>query len=280
MTDTAMNNYPELAALASDWPDFLQPTLNSRALSGKQIVVTGAGDGIGKALAKTLACIGANVILLGRTRSKLEAVFDWINQHTDTDPVIVPCDLARLDGATVATLAESIRSHYGSLHGLVHNASMLGPKVPIAHYPAEQWQAVMQTNVNAVFMLNQGLFELLDANDHSCVIHVSSTVGTQGRAYWGAYSASKFALEGLNQILADETETAGKIRVYSVNPGGTRTGMRREAYPLEDPMSLPTPEQHMSLFVFLLAGSLLPGRIARELPATGAQIDARNWQEC
>ena len=92
MTDTAMNNYPELAALASDWPDFLQPTLNSRALSGKQIVVTGAGDGIGKALAKTLACIGANVILLGRTRSKLEAVFDWINQHTDTDPVIVPCD--------------------------------------------------------------------------------------------------------------------------------------------------------------------------------------------
>ena len=85
-------------------------------------------------------------------------------------------------------------------------------------------------------------------------------------------------MEGLNQILADETETAGKIRVYSVNPGGTRTGMRREAYPLEDPMSLPTPEQHMSLFVFLLAGSLLPGRIARELPATGAQLDARNWQ--
>ena len=279
MTDDAIRNYPELAALVSDWPKFLQPILNAQTLSGKQIVVTGAGDGIGKALAKTLACLGANVILLGRTRSKLETVFDWINQHTNTDPVIVPCDLARLDGTTVATLAESIRSHYGSLHGLVHNASMLGPKVPIAHYPAEQWQAVMQTNVNAVFMLNQGLFELLDSSDHSCVIHVSSTVGQQGRAYWGAYSASKFALEGLSQILADETETAGKIRVYSINPGGTRTGMRREAYPLEDPTTLPTPEQHMSLFVFLLAGSLLPGSIARELPTTGTQLDARNWQE-
>ena len=278
MTNTAITHYPELAPLAADWPNFLREKLAPETLLGKHIVVTGAGDGIGQALAKTLACYGANIILLGRTRSKLETVFDWIKQHTKTDPVIVPCELARLDADTVRTLAESIRSHYGSLHGLVHNASMLGPKVPLAHYPVEQWQTVMQTNVNAVFMLNQGLFDLLDANDHSCVIHVSSSVGLQGRAYWGAYSASKFALEGLSQILADETETAGKIRVYSVNPGGTRTGMRREAYPLEDPMTLPTPEQHMSLFVFLLTASLLPGHIDHELPATGAQIDARNWQ--
>ena len=96
---------------------------------------------------------------------------------------------------------------------------MLGPKIPLVHYPADQWQTVMQTNVNAVFMLNQGLFDLLDQGDPGCVIHVSSSVGIQGRAYWGAYPASKFALEGLSQILADETETAGKIRVYSVNPG-------------------------------------------------------------
>ena len=279
MTDTAMQGYPELAAEVAAWPDFLSDAVGPQTLLGKHIVVTGAGDGIGKALAKTLACFGANVVLLGRTRTKLEAVFDWICERTNTDPVIVPCDLARLDAATVASLAESIRSHYGTLHGLVHNASMLGPKVPIAHYPVEHWQTVMQVNVNAVFMLNQGLFELLDANDHSCVIHVSSSVGSQGRAYWGAYSASKFALEGVNQILADETETAGKIRVYSVNPGGTRTTMRREAYPLEDPMTLPTPEQHMSLFVFLLAGSLLPSLIARDLPATGATLDARNWND-
>ena len=278
MTNTAIKNYPELRAQMADWPPFLHDVLAPNTLLGKRIVVTGAGDGIGKALAKSLSCFGADIILLGRTRAKLETVFDWIKQHTQTDPVIVPCDLARLDTDTVSALAESISDHYGSLQGLVHNASMLGPKIPLVHYPADQWQTVMQTNVNAVFMLNQGLFNLLDQGDPSCVIHVSSSVGLQGRAYWGAYSASKFALEGLNQILADETETAGQIRVYSVNPGGTRTAMRREAYPLEDPQTLPIPEHHMSLFLFLLVGSLLPGQISKPLPATGAQLDARSWQ--
>ena len=277
MTNTAIANYPELSAEMPDWPSFLSEALSPCCLIGKRIVVTGAGDGIGSALAKSLACFGADVILLGRTRKKLETIFDWIKQHTQTDPVIVPCDLAQLDTGTVATLAESIGNHYGCLHGLVHNASMLGPKIPLAHYPADQWQTVMQTNVNAVFMLNQGLFDLLDQGDPSCIVHVSSSVGLQGRAYWGAYSASKFALEGLNQILADETETAGKIRVYSVNPGGTRTAMRREAYPLEDPQTLPIPERHMSLFLFLLAGSLVPNLIKHPLPATGAQLDARSW---
>ena len=277
MSTTAVEHYPELHAQISNWPAFLQDALTPDSLADKRIVVTGAGDGIGKALAKSLACFGADVILLGRTRAKLETAFDWIKQHTQTDPVIVPCDLARLDTDTVSALAESISDHYGSLQGLVHNASMLGPKIPLVHYPAEQWQTVMQTNVNAVFMLNQGLFHLLDKGDPSCVIHVSSSVGLQGRAYWGAYSASKFALEGLNQILADETEIAGNIRVYSVNPGGTRTAMRREAYPLEDPQTLPIPETHMSLFLFLLAGSLLPGHISQPLPATGAQLDARSW---
>ena len=277
MSTTAIEHYPELHAQISNWPAFLKDALTPDSLADKRIVVTGAGDGIGKALAKSLACFGADVILLGRTRAKLETAFDWIKQHTQTDPVIVPCDLARLDTDTVSALAESISDHYGSLQGLVHNASMLGPKIPLVHYPAEQWQTVMQTNVNAVFMLNQGLFHLLDQGDPSCVIHVSSSVGLQGRAYWGAYSASKFALEGLNQILADETEIAGKLRVYSVNPGGTRTAMRREAYPLEDPQTLPIPETHMSLFLFLLAGSLLPGHISQPLPATGAQLDARSW---
>ena len=277
MTHNAIEKYPELQSQMAEWPSFLDKALTPTALIGKRIVVTGAGDGIGKALAKSLACFGADVILLGRTRTKLEAVFDWIKQHTPTDPVIVPCDLAQLDTDTVSALAESISSHYGSLQGLVHCASMLGPKIPLVHYPADQWQTVMQTNVNAVFMLNQGLFDLLDQGDPGCVLHVSSSVGIQGRAYWGAYSASKFALEGLSQILADETETAGKIRVYSVNPGGTRTAMRREAYPLEDPQTLPIPEKHMGLFLFLLVGSLVPDLIKRPLPATGAQIDARKW---
>ena len=136
----------------------------------------------------------------------------------------------------------------------------------------------MQTNVNAVFMLNKGLFELLDKSENACVIHTSSSVGREARAYWGAYAASKFALEGLSQLFADETETAGNIHVYSVNPGGTRTAMRREAYPLEDPATLPTPEDHMELYLALMCSK---GQVSGNVVSfsTGQQLDARNWKK-
>ena len=188
----------------------------------------------------------------------------------------MPCDLEHLDSETVENLANSIADNFGQLDGLVHNASRLGPKVPIAHYPTDEWQKVMQTNVNAVFMLNKGLFELLDKSDNACVIHTSSSVGREARAYWGAYAASKFALEGLSQLFADETETAGNIHVYSVNPGGTRTAMRKEAYPLEDPALLPTPEDHMELYLALMCASdQVRGNVVTF--TTGQQLDARTW---
>ena len=267
-----LNHYPELAAKQISW----QHRFHHEALKDKAILVTGAGDGIGSATAKTYASFGADVILLGRTRSKLEAVFDWIESHTKTSPVIVPCDLENLDSATVENLADSIDENFGHLEGIVHNASRLGPKVPIVHYPEDEWQRVMQTNVNAVFMLNKGLFELLDRSEHACVIHTSSSVGREARAYWGAYAASKFALEGLSQLFADETENAGNIHVYSVNPGGTRTAMRREAYPLEDPTTLPTPEDHMELYLALMCSK---DQVSGDVLAftTGQQLDARNW---
>lgn len=264
------NSYPELTAAQENWrylPD-------ENALAKKTILVTGAGAGIGATTAKTLAYYGANVVLLGRSRDKLEAVFDWIETNTPTQPVIVPADLEALTQDSVATLHDSIESTYGCLHGLIHNASALGPKVPIAHYPIEQWQRIMQTNINAPFILTRGLFTLLDSAPFCCVLNVSSTVGRQGRAYWGAYSASKFALEGFSQILADETETAGRIHVYSINPGGTRTAMRKAAYPMEDAETVPLAETHMDMYLYLLEGPQ-PGK---PLPPTGAQLDARSWK--
>ncbi len=271
---THLSHYPELEAKQSTW----QHQFEKGALQNQTILVTGAGDGIGRATAMTYASFGANVILLGRTRSKLENVFDWIETNTETSSVIVPCDLENLDSETVDNLADSIAENFGQLDGLVHNASHLGPKVPIAHYPADEWQKVMQINVNAVFMLNKGLFELLDKSADACVIHTSSSVGRQGRAYWGAYAASKFALEGLSQLFADETETAGRIGVYSVNPGGTRTAMRREAYPLEDPAILPTAEDHMELYLALMCPQdCVSGNVVHF--TTGQQLDARNWLE-
>ena len=264
------NGFAELTAAAARWAYAPAPD----ALAGRNILITGAGDGIGATAAKTFASFGANVMLLGRTRQKLEQVFDWIETNTATEAVIVPCDLEQLTPDAVLALHDSIADGYGALHGLLHNASMLGSRVPLAHYPANEWMRVMQVNVNAPFLLTQGLFDLLDKADDSCVINTSSGVGRQGRAYWGAYAVSKFATEGFNQVLADETENAGRIRVYSVNPGGTRTMMRAAAYPQEDPDTLPTAEDHMGLYVFLMEGP----RSGKNLPPTGAQLDARSWK--
>ena len=266
-----LSHYPELAEHAIGW----RHGFASNALSGKVILITGAGDGLGAATAKTYASFGATVILLGKTREKLEAVNDWISQNTSTQPVIVPCDLETLNLETATNLADSISNAFGTLDGIVHHASRLGPRAPLAHYPNDEWQKVMQINVNAVFLLNHALFSLLDTSNRACVIHTSSSVGREGRAYWGAYAASKFALEGLSQVFADETEVAGRIKVFSVNPGGTRTAMRREAYPLEDPLSLPIPEARMELFL-LLQSPVDEARGAVEF-VTGQQLDCRDW---
>ena len=259
------SEYPELASARTQWR--FQPALD--CLQDKVILITGAGDGIGRTTAKTFACYGAHIVLLGRTRSKLDTVFDWICTETDTQPVIVPCDLLGLNDASAQALEHAIEESFGRLDGIVHNASMLGSKVPIGHYPTDQWQEVMQVNVSSVFLLTRTLLPLLEKSQAASVIMTSSTVGREGRAYWGAYSASKFALEGLTQVLADEHEQAGKIRFNSLNPGATRTAMRRAAYPAEDPAEVATAESRMDLYLFLMSQA--------SSGITGEQFDARNW---
>lgn len=260
-----MTTYPELEAARPDWR--YQPAAD--CLSGKVILVSGAGDGIGRTAAMTYASYGANVVLLGRTRSKLETVSDWIGENTATEPVIVPCDLGAFADENAAALANAIGEAFGRLDGLLHNASLLGPKVAIAHYPANEWQKVFQVNVNATFLLTREMLPLLEQSETASVILTSSSVGRQGRAYWGAYAASKFAVEGLMQILADEHEHAGRIRFNSLNPGGTRTGMRRTAYPAENPRDVPPPEAHMDLYLYLMSDA------ARSV--SGQALDARDW---
>lgn len=261
----ASPEYPELSEARRHW----RYTPDPECLRDRVILITGAGDGIGRSAAKTFACHGAHVILLGRTRSKLETVFDWISQHTDTRPVIVPCDLEALDDTSADALVDAIAGEFGHLHGLLHNASLLGPRVPIAHYDSRQWQKVMQVNAYAPFLLTRSLLGLLELGGDASVVFTSSSVGRQGRAYWGAYSVSKFALEGLNQVLADEHEHAGRIRFNSLNPGATRTRMRATAYPGEDPAGVATPEQRMDLYLYLFEPASKHIR--------GQAFDARDW---
>jgi NAD(P)-dependent dehydrogenase (short-subunit alcohol dehydrogenase family) len=224
------------------------------ALAGKRILVTGAGDGIGRAVAVESGRLGARVVLLGRTQAKLEETATRMEAAgAAAAPVICPFNLLTAGLEQYDTLRSELERTGDRLDGLVNNASVLGRLAPLDHYDPALWMEVVHVNLNAQFMLTRTCLPLLRKADDAAVIFVSSTVGREGRAYWGAYTASKFGVEGLMQTLADEVADNTGIRVYSLNPGKTRTAMRRKAYPAEDPRSLPTPEEVAPAFSYLLA---------------------------
>lgn len=231
----------------ADW------TPASDELSGKTVLVTGAGDGIGKAAALAYASYGAEVLLLGRTEAKLEAVYDQIVAAGGVTPGIIPTDLGEVSHDALCALAGELSQSLDKLDGLLHNASILGDRKPMAQTSAAIWHKVMQTNVNAGFMLTQTLLPLLEAAPKASVVFTSSSVGRQGRAFWGAYAVSKFATEGMMQVLADELGGITQIRVNSLNPGPVNTPMRRTAYPAEHPDSNPKAEDLMAAWVYLMS---------------------------
>lgn len=221
-------------------------------LKGKTILVTGAGAGLGKAAALGFAQHGATVIILGRTTSKLEALYDEIVAAGYPEPIIHPMDLQYATEEDYRVLGDTLIEQFGCLHGLLHNAAELGPRTPIQFYSHEAWMKVMQINVNAAYALSRALLPALQAAPAASVIFTSSSVGRKGRAYWGAYSVSKFAVEGLMQVLADELRQTSKVRVNSIDPGATRTDMRKDAYPAENPDTLPSPADKMPLYLYLM----------------------------
>lgn len=234
------------------------PIAVNDSLRGRTILVTGAGDGIGKAAALTYARSGATVILLGRTQQKLEAVYDIIARENLPEAVIHPMDLAIAGQEDYDILGRSIQEQFPALDGLLHNASELGALGPIQYYAPESWMKLMQINVNAAFLLTRALLPALLQSPDGRILFTSSSVGRKGRAYWGAYAVSKFATEGLMQVLADELSDTSSIRVNSINPGATRTEMRRAAYPAENPLSLPTAESLMPAYLYLMQAASQP----------------------
>lgn len=234
----------------------------SDLLRDRVILITGAGAGIGSAVACCFARHGASVVLLGRTVKKLEAVYDKIEAGGGPTPAIFPMDLLRATPDDAERLAQGLHETFGRLDGVLHNASVLGQMAMLAHYEPQTWLEVMQVNVNASFLLTTTLLPLLGHSDDARVVFSSSGVGRRGRAHWGAYSVSKFATEGMMQVLAEETQSDGRIKVMSINPGGTRTQMRAAAYPAEDPNTLRTPEQIAPAYLYLFGpeGGALHGQ--------------------
>lgn len=237
-------------------------------LKDRIVMVTGAGSGIGRAAAKAYAAHGATVILVGRTVGKLEEVYDEIEAAGHPQPAIVPMNF---EGAAVKEyeeLAMTLEENFGRLDGLLHNAGILGSRSPVELYDPEIWNKVMQVNATAPFLLSRAMIPLLRKSDDASMIFTSSGVGRQARAYWGAYAVSKFAVEGLSQLLADELDdNRHNIRVNSLNPGATRTNMRVLAYPAENPSQNPAPEDLMPVYLYLM------GKDSQGI--NGQQIDAQ-----
>ncbi|QSP94292.1 YciK family oxidoreductase [Marinobacter salinisoli] len=237
-------------------------------LQDRIVMVTGAGSGIGRAAALAYAAHGATVILMGRTVSKLEAVYDEIEAAGHPQPAIVPMNF---DGAAVKEyeeLAMTIEENFGRLDGILHNAAILGDRSPIDLYDPETWNQVMHVNATAPFLLSRAMIPLLRQSTDASVIFTSSGVGRKGRAYWGAYAISKFAIEGLTQVLADELDDERhNVRVNSLNPGATRTNMRAHAYPAENPQQNPAPEELMPIYLYLM------GKDSKGV--NGQQLDAQ-----
>ncbi|MDH3533190.1 MAG: YciK family oxidoreductase [Gammaproteobacteria bacterium] len=227
-------------------------TYPSDLLRDRIILITGASDGIGRALALKCAELGAQLILHGRNVHKLEAVYDQIEALPAAPrPSIALLDLATAESSAYLSLAENLEKEFGRLDGLVHNAGILGDRFAIAQYDVEQWQRVLHVNVTAAFALTQVCLPMLQQANDPSIVFTSSGVGRRGKAYWGAYAVSKFATEGLSQVLADE-HRQGKLRVNCVNPGATRTKMRLAAYPAEDRDALQGPADILPTYLFLL----------------------------
>ena len=221
-------------------------------LHGRVIAITGAGSGIGRAVALAAARHGAALVLIGRNVPRLEAVHAEIVALAQGEPSIAPLDLERALARDYDTLATALRQRYGRLDGLLHNAALLGTLAPIEHADMQSWYRVLHVNLTAAFALTQVLLPALRTSRDASVIFTSSGVGRRGRANWGAYAVSKFGVEGLSQVLADELGGSSAIRVNAINPGGTRTTMRRQAYPGENPEALPPPEALVNPYLWLL----------------------------
>ncbi|MCC5795252.1 MAG: YciK family oxidoreductase [Chromatiales bacterium] len=221
-------------------------------LNDRVILVTGATGGLGRAAALSFAAHGATVILHGRNRRKLETLNDEILAAGHPAPALALIDLEKAQAPAYFDLRDQLASQYGRLDGLLHNAGLLGGLMPIEHHPVDLWHRVMHVNLTVPFVLTQVLYTQLQASPDASVVFTGSGVGRRGRAFWGAYAASKAGVENLVQTLADEADGQGTLRVNCLNPGRTRTPMRNKAYPAEDPATLPDPDSLMGPYLFLI----------------------------
>jgi len=221
-------------------------------LKDKHILITGAGDGIGAAVAKECARHGATVILLGRSQEKLEQVYDDIEQAGYAQPAIYPLDLNTAVHADYVLLHKTLMTEFGHLDGLLHNAAVLGNLSPLEHYDMRIWRQVMHINLTAPMILTKVCLPLLRAAEDASVIFTGANVGFRGQAYWGAYSISKAGINNMAEILAEELEVNTSIRVNVIDPGTVNTKIHSQAYPGDNDHPTAEPEDVTAVYLYLM----------------------------
>ena len=229
-------------------------------LAGKLALVTGASRGIGAATAEALAAAGAHVILVARTGSALEQVEDRIHQ-ADGSATIAPLDLT--DGEAIGKLGAAVAERWEKLDILVLNAAMLGSLTPVEHIDPKEYSRILTLNVGSNQALIAAFDPLLRKAERADVVGITSSVGHEPRAFWGAYGSSKAALENLLGAYADETEHTGRVRVHIVDPGATRTRMRQLAFPGEEPESVKPPQAVADFILERVTSDVPTGELVR-----------------
>ncbi len=255
------------------------PTPN--LLHGRVLLVTGAGGGIGCAVATACARHGAQVILHDRTAKPLEKIYDEIVAAGGPQPAMLPLDLLQATPDACAALAQTVEREFGRLDGLVHCAAELGALAPLELYEPVTWMRVLQVNLTAAWLMTRACLPLLKKSPDAAIVFTGADVGRQARAYWGAYSVAAFGLEGMMQTFAAELGAYPRLRINSLDPGAVQTPLRARAYPGEDPAIHPRPEAIAAAYLYLLGPDShgLSGRAWRVRPGNKVPIESVKFDD-
>lgn len=238
-------------------------------LTHQVILITGAGGGLGSTAALALAKQGAHIILLDKNIAKLEAAYDAILAVNAPEPILYPFDLAGANENEYQDLADKIADQYGFLQGLLHSAVEFSSFSPIASTKTKDWGHSLNVNLNAPFLLSRVLLPVLQKSEHASIVFTSDSSARTAPAYSGAYGVSKIALEGLANILAEEHEAFGKIRVNTLIPGPVDSPLRKRSHPAEDKNKLPSMQSLAPIYRYLFG--------SESVGITGQTVDARTF---
>ena len=225
----------------------------NHAFKNKNILITGASKGIGRAVSKELSRLGANIILLAKNETLLDNIYDEIIETTNTTPCIIKCDLSDLDEIKSQEIVNIISEDYKNLDCIIHNAATIEKMSNIEDFDLKSWERIIKVNLTSSFLLTKFLLPLMKSTKNPRLIFTSSGVAFEGKAFWGAYSVSKGGSKVLSEILSDELEHIENFKVFNFNPMATRTDMRAMAFPAEDPHQLKSVDKLIPYYKWMIS---------------------------